>query len=76
MTTLQKVALVADVWEEQGGRPVLAAVVLPKSTWYYHQQHKVPYVEKYAHLKPILEEIIRAHPEYCVLRIMPELREA
>lgn len=75
MTTTQKVALIADVWEEQGLRPALAAVDLPKSTWYYHQQHKVPYVEKYAHLKPILEEIIRAHPEYGVPRIMPELRE-
>lgn len=75
MTMTQKVALVADVWEEQGLRPALAAVDLPKSTWYYHQQHKVPYAEKYAHLKPILEEIIRAHPEYGVPRIMPELRE-
>lgn len=75
MTTTQKVALVADVWEEQGLRPALAAVDLPKSTWYYHQQHKVPYAEKYAPLKPILEEIIRAHPEYGVPRIMPELRE-
>jgi putative transposase len=75
MTTTQKVALVADVWEEQGLRPALAAMDLPKSTWYYHQQHQVPYAEKYAHLKPILEEIIRAHPEYGVPRIMPELRE-
>jgi hypothetical protein len=42
----------------------------------YHQRHKIDYAEKYAYLLPILEEIARAHPEYGVPRIMPELREA
>jgi transposase InsO family protein len=35
----------------------------------------VVYENKYAHLLPILEEIARAHPEYGVPRIMPELRD-
>jgi transposase InsO family protein len=35
----------------------------------------VDYEEKYAHLKPILEEIALDHPEYGVPRIMPELRD-
>jgi len=42
MTTAEKVDLVASVWEPHG----LAPVELPKSTWYYHQRHKVPYAEK------------------------------
>jgi transposase InsO family protein len=75
MTTEQKVALVEDVWETYGLKPALQAVGLPKSTWYYHQKHKVDYEEKYAHLKPVLEEIALDHPEYGVPRIMPELRD-
>lgn len=75
MTTEQKVALVEGAWETYGLKPALAAVDLPKSTWYYRQKHKVDYKEKYAHLLPILEEIATAHPEYGVPRIMPELRE-
>lgn len=75
MTTEQKVALVEDVWETYGLRPGLRAVGLPKSTWYYHQKHKVDYEEKYAYLMPILEEIALDHPEYGVPRIMPELHD-
>jgi transposase InsO family protein len=72
----QKVALVRSVKDRYGLNLALATVELPKSTWYYHQKHKVAYEEKYAHLLPILEEIAREHPEYGVPRIMPELREA
>lgn len=57
MTTEQKVALVEEVWEIYGLKPTLEAVDLPKSTWYYHQKHKVTYEEKYAHLLPVLETI-------------------
>lgn len=38
MSTEDKVELVASVWEEHGLAPALAAVELPKSTWYYHRQ--------------------------------------
>jgi len=76
MTPEQKVALVRSVNSRYGLNLALATVELPKSTWYYHQQHKVAYEEKYASLLPILEEIAREHPEYGVPRIVPELREA
>ena len=67
---------VASVHESSGLALALTAVELPKSTWYYHQRQKVSYEEKYAHLRPILEKIARAHPEYGVPRTVVELREA
>jgi putative transposase len=76
MTLAQKVALVETAQDTYGLNLALAAVDLPKSTWYYHQKHKVAYEEKYADLFPILDEIARDYPEYGVPRIMPELREA
>lgn len=75
MTTAEKVDLVASVWEPHGLAPALAAVELPKSTWYYHQRHKVPYAEKYAPVQPLLEEIAREHPAYGIPRITAELRD-
>lgn len=75
MTTEQKVDLVASVWEEHGLAAALSAVELPRSTWYYHRQQKVPYEEKYAHLRPLLERIARKHPAYGIPRVTVELRE-
>lgn len=75
MTSEQKVTLVETAKDTHGLNLALATIDLPKSTWYYHQKHKVAYEEKYADLFPILEEIARAHPEYGVPRIMPELRD-
>jgi transposase InsO family protein len=75
MTTEQKVALVASVQEEYGLARALAAVQLPKSTWYYHRNHRVAYTEKYAHLLPVLETIARAHPEYGYRRTTEELQQ-
>lgn len=75
MSTEQKVVLVEEAQQTFGLNRALAAVGLPKSTWYYHQQQKVAYQDKYADLLPVLEEIARKHPEYGVPRIMPELRE-
>jgi len=75
MTTGQKVALVESVKDTYGLNLALGTVELPKSTWYYHQKQKVEYEEKYVHLRSILEEIARNHPEYGVPRIMPELRD-
>ena len=69
-------AYVASVHQEYGLTPALSVVGLPKSTWYYHQKQKVSYAEKYDHLRPILEEIARKHPEYGVPRTVVELREA
>jgi putative transposase len=75
MTPEQKVSLVEAVKETYGLNVTLAAVDLPKSTWYYHQNDKVDYEEKYTHLRTILETIARKYPEYGLPRIMVELRE-
>ena len=75
MTSEQKVALVEAAKDTYGLNLTLAAIDLPKSTWYYHQKHKVAYEEKYAYLFPVLDKIAREHPEYGVPRIMPELRD-
>jgi len=75
MASEQKVTLVEAAKDTYGLNLALAAIDLPKSTWYYHQKHKVTYKDKYAELFPILEEIARAHPEYGMPRIMPELRD-
>lgn len=65
----------ASVCQEYGLKPALDVLDLPKSTWYYHQQQKVPYDEKYQHLIPLLEEIARQHPEYGYRRTTVELHE-
>jgi len=75
MSTEEKVALVEGVWESYGLASALAAVELPKSTWYYHQSEKVSYEEKYVHLLPDLEAIAQEHPEYGWPRVTVELRE-
>ena len=75
MSTEQRVGLVEEAHQAYGLNRALAAVSLPKSSWYYHQKQKVAYQDRYADLLPILEEISRKHPEYGVPRIMPELRE-
>lgn len=75
MSTVQKVELVASVIGEYSLSLALAALELPKSTWYYHQQQKVNYEEKYAHLRPVLEEIARQHPEYGYRRTTTELQK-
>jgi putative transposase len=75
MTASQKVTLVASIVGEYSLSPALAVVELPKSTWYYHQRHKVDYGAKYAYLQPTLEEIARQHPEYGYRRTTTELHE-
>jgi transposase InsO family protein len=75
MSTEQKVTLVETVKDTYGLNLALATIDLPKSTWYYHQKHKVAYEEKHADLLVVLEEIAQNHPEYGVPRIMPELRD-
>jgi len=53
----------------------LRAIDLPKSTWYYRKKNKQCYEEKYSHLKPTIEKIIRERPEYGYPRIKVELEE-
>ena len=75
MSTEEKVSLVREVKDENGLSSALAALHLPRSTWYYHQNHRVPYTEKYAYLRKPLEATARNHHEYGYLRTTPELRE-
>lgn len=75
MSLTEKVELVASVRAEYGLTAALAALELPKATWYYHTQQKVPYEQKYAHLRPLLEQIARDHPAYGIPRITRELRD-
>lgn len=75
MSTEEKVDLASSVWEEYGLAPALAVLELPKSTWYYHRNQKISYKEKYAQLRPTLEEIIHKNPAYGAPRITKELHE-
>ncbi len=75
MTTEQKVELVASAQDTYGLTLALAAVDLPKSTWYYNQRQRISYTAKYARLRPVLEQIALEHPEYGVPRTVVELRE-
>lgn len=77
MSTEKKVQRVREARQEGTAlQPALSAVELPRSTWYYHQNRKVSYKEKYQWLKPILEEIITENPAYGVRRIKCELQES
>jgi transposase InsO family protein len=75
MSTEKKVELVSSVKDEYGITPALRVLDLPRSTWYYHQKQKVPYEEKYAHVRPMLEDILRKHPSYGIPRITPVIQE-
>ena len=75
LTTEQKVELVENTRKEHGLNVSLRAAELPKSTYYYHQNEKVDYEEKYSHLKPKLDEIIDEHPGYGRDKIKTELEE-
>jgi transposase InsO family protein len=75
MSTEEKVSLVREVQDKHGLSSALAALQLPRSTWYYHQNHRAAYTEKYAYLRKPLEAIARDHHEYGYRRTTPELRE-
>jgi hypothetical protein len=62
MSTQKKVELISSVKDEYGLAPPLRALDLPRATWYYNEKQRIPYEEKYAHVRPILEDILRAHP--------------
>ena len=59
--------------EEYGLNRSLALIGLSKSSWYYNQNKKVALADKYAYLRPVLEEIALTHPEYGYRRVGHEL---
>jgi len=75
MSTERTVALVREAKGRHAVSSVLAALELPRSTWYYRQKHLVSYTEKHAHLKEPLETIAREHPEYGYRRTTAELTQ-
>ena len=75
MSTERKVALVREAKGKHAVSSVLAALDLPRSTWYYHRKHGVSYTEKHADLKEPLETIAREHPEYGYRRTTAELTQ-
>jgi hypothetical protein len=75
MSTEQKVSLADQAKSEYDLYTVLAAVELPRSTWYYQQKHRRAYTEKYDCLRDPLESIARQNPEYGYHRTTLELRE-
>ena len=70
-----KVCLVEGVRRAFGLGPVLAAVGLARSTWYYRRQKSVSYAARYSGLRAPLERIARKHPDYGYRRTTTELRE-
>jgi len=75
MTTAEKVSLVRSAREQYPLSAALAAVDLPRSTFYYWERERRSYAEKYAHLKAPLEAIARKHSAYGYRRTAVELRE-
>jgi putative transposase len=69
------VELVQQTQDEFGLAPALAAVGLPRSTWYYRTSARRTYAVRYAHLRGPLEAIARAHPAYGYRRTTAELLE-
>ncbi|MEA1978414.1 MAG: IS3 family transposase, partial [Chloroflexota bacterium] len=83
MSSEEKVALAETTKDDyglpavfpQGHRDDVAALELPRSTWYYHQKYVKTYTAKYAHLREPLEAIARKHPAYGYRRSTEELEE-
>jgi len=75
MSTEKKIELISSVKDEYGLAPALRALELPRATWYYNEKQRIPYEGKYAHIRPILEDILRDHPSYGIPRITPELAD-
>lgn len=74
MSNREKVALAQEAKGIYGLPPVLAALELPRSSWYYNVERQ-SYTQKYAHLREPLEQIARSHPAYGYRRTTTELQE-
>lgn len=69
----EKVALARAAVAEHGLDPVLRALGLARSTWYY-QQRREPYAVRHVALREPLEAIAREHSAYGYRRTAAELR--
>ncbi len=73
MSTEEKVNVVEKLQEEYPITAILEAVELLSSTWYYHQNVKQTYEEKYANVIENISEILDDHPGYGYPKIKREL---
>jgi putative transposase len=73
--TEEKVEIVKENAATYGLNATLAAIGLPKSTWYYWKNQKVDYEKKYAHLRQPVIEILRETTGYGYRRILPDLKD-
>lgn len=75
MNSEQKVTLAGEAHKYYGLPFVLAALELPRSTWYCHYSQGMSYTEKYKHLREPLEIIVREHSKNGYRSTTPKLRE-
>jgi len=72
--TAEKVKIVRENAASYGLNTTLAAIGLPKSTWYYWKNSKVDYEEKYGQLREPLIDVLNENPTYGYRRVEPELK--
>jgi putative transposase len=75
LTTAAKVRLVAGAIEEFGLGPALAAVDLPRSTWFY-QRRRLPYEQRHADVAAVMLKAGATSPEYGYRRLTTEVSES
>lgn len=54
---------------------MLSVLELPKTTWSYRENEKEELEDKYASVKPLIEDVIDKYPEYGRPRITEELQQ-
>jgi len=69
------VNLVENHKHNYGLNTCLAAIGLPKSTWYYQKNNKVSYEKKYRNLREPIMRVVREHSGYGYRRILPDLEQ-
>lgn len=71
----EKISRIQNLKEKFGLNRTLKIIGVPKSTWYYHQNEKVDYEEKYAHVKEPLMDGIEKNPAYGWRKLKDELKD-
>jgi putative transposase len=74
LTTVERVRLVAGAIKDYGLGPALAAVDLPRSTWFY-QNRRLSYERRHANLAAAMLKVAEKSPEYGYRRMTTELGE-
>lgn len=72
--TREKVNLVREHAPSYRLNQTLAALRLPKSTWYYWEREKKSEEDRHSPLREPLMKVLEDHPEYGYRRIVPEMK--